>query len=169
MHSIANSARGRLAAGAYVGVFLGLCLGVGPAAAEEGVPDRTVLGAADRLDVAGTVVRLEAEIWRAALAGQAAAQPGPAAATVVLRLTGDDGGVPAGVEVVGLWYVNRGVVSPAVALGDTMTAPDGEVMRGAGEVIDADGDGMVDVVVAVRDAAGARHLLKAPAQQVRAF
>lgn len=166
MHFMARSGR----AGRAAGALLGVCLWAGPAVAEEAVPDRAVLAAADSLDVAGTVVRLEAEIWTAAPAGTAVTpRPGPVAATVVLRLTGDGAAVPEGVEVVGLWYVNGAAVSPGVALGDSMRAPEGEVMRQAGEVIDADGDGQVDVVVAVRDPAGARHLLKARAQPVRTF
>jgi hypothetical protein len=160
MHLIARSA--------CAGVLLGACLSAGPAWAEEPFPDRALLAAADRLDVAGAVVRLEAEIWSADRGGATGApQSGAAAATVVLRLTGDGGVAPAGLQVDGLWYVNGAAVSRAVALDETAAAADGEVIRQAAEVIDADGDGLVDVVVAVRDAAGARHLLKASAQPVR--
>lgn len=177
MHPNPNAGRGPAAAGvsgsALGGVLAGVlacaCLGAGPVWAQT-VPERAALEAADRLHMEGAVVRLETEIWSAAGGGGApGAWSGPAPATVVLRLTGDDVAVPAGLQVDGLWYVNDGAVSRAVALGEHLDAPEGEVIRQAGEVIDADGDGWVDVVVGVRDLSGTRHLLKASAQQVRGF
>jgi len=166
MHPIA----GWQGTGAAAAWLVGACLCAGTAWAQDTIPNRAALEAGDRLDMAGAVVRLETEIWAAGGGGGAlGALPGPAPATVVLRLTEDGGAMPAGLRVDGLWYVNGGAVSRGVVLGEPMAAPEGELIHQAGEVIDADGDGWVDVVVGVRDPGGTRHLLKASAQPVRGF
>jgi len=170
MHSNRSTGLRPGAAAGLAGVLVGAFLWVGPAWAQDNIADGAAMSAADRLHMEGAIVWLETEIWSSEPGGGTlGARTGPAPATVVLRLTGDGAAMPTGLQVDGLWYVNAGAVSRGVALGEPMAAPEGEVIRQAGEVIDADGDGWVDVVVGVRDPAGTRHLLKAPAQPVRGF
>ena len=151
----------------FVGLLLaGVCLWAMPGAAQEVVSARAALDAGDRVQVAGATLMLETEIW----AGEGAqARPGPEPATVILRVVGTEAGVPTGVRLDGLWYVNGGAVSVAVPLGEALSAPEGEVIHEAAEVIDADGDDVVDVLVRVRDHGGNRHLIKASAQPLRRF
>lgn len=149
-------------------LLAGVCLWAVPAASQEAIGTRAALDAADRVQVAGTTLMLETEIWTGD-GGAAVVAPGPRPATVILRVVGAEDGVPAGLSMDGLWYVNGNAVSAPVPLGEALSAPDGEVIGQAHEVIDADGDELVDVVVGVRDHVGTRHLIKAPAQPLRSF
>lgn len=149
-------------------LLAGVCLWAIPAGSQGAAAARAALNAGDRVQVSGATLMLETEIWTGN-GGSAVVAPGPRPATVILRLVGTEEWVPAGVRMDGLWYINGDAVSAAVPLGEALAASDGEVIGQAAEVIDADGDELVDVVVGVRDHGGKRHLIKAQAQPLRSF
>jgi hypothetical protein len=158
MRRIANTACGL----ACAGLLMGSLLGPGVARGEDAA-DRDALRAPESVQVGEAILSLETEIWAAGQAGNGGRMP----ATVVLRMRTGGEAVPVGLKLDALWYVNGSAVSPAVELGAILDAPDGELIRESAEVIDSDGDGVVDVVIGVRDAAGRLHLIKAPAQPLR--
>ena len=115
--------------------------------------------------VGGTALSLDADLWRDF---QPISPPNGKPLVAVVRLHSVDGtAIPASVRVAGLWIVNGGDVWTA--------SPREQQLRTLGasmfEVVARDGPKWgpaidVDVVVGVRDGAGALSLLRAPAQRI---
>jgi len=126
--------------------------------------EKAALAAKERVVVAGVALALDTEIWAE---GPALAATGAVPATVMLRITAPGTAVPVDLRMDGLWYVNGRVVSEGALQAEPVSAPEGEVMGQASGIVDPDGDGLVDVVIGVRDAGGRIYLLKAPAQPLR--
>lgn len=160
-----GTASNRLRGVALAGVLASPLLGASPGWSGE-ADNRNALAASDRVVVSGVALALDTEIWAEAEAG---AGTGPVPAVVMLRLTAPGTAVPADLRMEGLWYVNGRAVAEGALLREPVDAPDGEVMGQASGIVDADGDGLVDVVIGVRDAGGRIHLLKARAQPLRAL
>jgi hypothetical protein len=146
------------------GLVLGAGLILGPGLARAADP---VVGAPERVDVAGVALALETEIWSEAEVEAALASGQAIPATVVLRVTAEGDAVPEGLRIDGVWYVNNGAASEVKMPVESLESPDGEVIGQALQVVDSDGDGWVDVVVGVVDAAGKRYLIRAPSQELR--
>ena len=115
--------------------------------------------------IGGLTLSLEPYLWRDF---QPSSPPNGKPLVAVVRLHSVDGtAIPASVRVAGLWIVNGGEVWTA--------SPREQQLRTLGasmfEVVARDGPKWgpaidVDVVVGVRDGAGALSLLRAPAQRI---
>jgi hypothetical protein len=123
----------------------------------RGVPTTTAIG--------GLTLSLEPYLWRDF---QPSSPPNGKPLVAVVRLHAVDGtAIPTSVRVAGLWIVNGGDVWTASPREQQLRIPGASTF----EVVARDGPKWgpgidVDVVVGVRDGAGAMSLLRAPAQRI---
>jgi hypothetical protein len=115
--------------------------------------------------IGGLTLALEPYLWRDF---QPSSPPNGKPLVAVVRLHSLDGtAIPASVRVTGLWIVNGGDVWAASPREQQLRTPGASMFEVVGRDGPKWGPGIeVDVVVGVRDGAGAVSLLRAPAQRI---